>query len=305
VQKKYSFNNLGLHPAKMLYPVIKIDELMTYAPWREIDCSGVVVKAQDLLSPAGTKTNKYFESIKRAGGIHEYLSCETEVVLSSIMPDKMILGFSADAYADMIDVLQPDSYYTPDGETYLTKEWISRKEINRVFSDTQFLLRSFPYIKPIGLVKGCNIPQIDDHTNRLLRSGISHFVFHAGDYICRGSSFAIEQAIIFAGSIRQKVPWLVINGGGAMSTLKNFSFADGFVTQSHFVDAFYGRFRDESRTKDEKRSVTRLDIMNNLRNIQRNVTAIQLQKRLTDWIIIDGTESTERYGMLNDFEGHA
>jgi len=267
---------------------------MTYAPWKEIDCSGVVIKAQDLLSPSGRKTNKYFDSIKKAGGIHECLGCEVEVVLSSIMPDKMIYGFSVEAYADMIDTLQPDYYYTPDGETYLTKEWISRLEINRVFSDSQLLLRTFPNIKPIGLVKGCNLRQIDDHANRLLRSGISHFVFHAGDYLCRGSSSAIEQAIIFAGSIRQKVPWLVINGAGAMSTLKNFSFADGFVTQSHFVDAFYGRFCDSPRTDDDKRAISRDDIMNNLRNIQRNVSAIQLQKRLSDWIISDGTDGYEQ-----------
>lgn len=294
MQKIINLNSIRPHPAWVLYPVIKIDEPMTYSPWDEIYCSGVVVKAQDLLSPTGRKTNKYFESIKKAGGIHEYLNCEMEVVLSSIMPDKMIFGFSVEAYADMIDILQPDSYYTPDGETYLTKEWISRMEINRVFSDTQFLLRSFPSVKPIGLVKGCNLPQIDDHTNRLLRLNISHFVFHAGDYICRGSSSTIDQAIIFASSIHQRVPWLVINGVGAMSTLKNFSFADGFVTQSHFVNAFYGRFCDEFRTSDEKRSVTRHDIMNNLRNLQRNVAAIQLQKRLTDWIIIDGTGSSEQ-----------
>lgn len=283
---------------KEFYPVVKIDEPMTYSPWNEVYCSGVVVKAQDLLSPSGRKTNKFFESIKKAGGIHQYLNCEMEVVLSSIMPDKMIYGFTVEAYGDMIDILQPDSYYTPDGETYLTKEWISRMEINRVFTDTQNLLRSFPCIKPIGLVKGCNLTQVDDHTYRLLRSGISRFVFHAGDYICRGSSAAVDMAMVFASSIREKVPWLVINGVGAMSTLKNFSFADGFVTQSHFVNAFYGQFCEELRNPDEK-SVTRQDIMNNLRNIQRNVTAIQLQRTLTDWINIDGARSSEQNSMSN------
>lgn len=277
---------------------------MTYAPWKETNCSGVMIKAQDFLSPSGHKTNKYFNSIKKAGGIHEYLGCEVEVALSSIMPDKMIYGFSVEAYANMIDIFQPDYYYTPDGETYLTKEWISRLEIDRVFSDSQLLFRTFPNIKPIGLVKGCNLRQIDDHTNRLLRSGVSRFVFHAGDYLCRGSSSAIEQAIIFAGSIRQKVPWLVINGAGAMSTLKNFSFADGFVTQSHFVDAFYGRFCDAPRTDDDKRAISRIDIMNNLRNIQRNISAIQLQKRLSDWIISDGAESYEpQNSVLSNLNG--
>lgn len=288
-QKKYRFNNIE-PSSKALYVVIKIDEPMTHAPWRDVDCSGVVVKAQDLLTPSGRKTNKYFDDIKRAGGIHEFFSCDADVIVSTIMPDRMIFGFSIEAYIEMIDALQPDYYYTPDGETYLTEEWVSRSEINRVFSDTQQLLRSFPHIKPIGLVKGCTLRQIDDHTHYLLRSGITRFVFHAGDYLCRGSSIAIDQAIAFACSIRQKVPWLLINGIGAMSSLKNFSYADGFVTQSHFVNAFYGQFCDQFRSNDEKRSISRNDIMNNLRNIRRNVSAIQLQKSLSEWMIIDGND---------------
>lgn len=260
---------------------------MTYAPWREIDCPGVVVKAQDFLTPSGQMTNKYYELVKKAGGVREFLGCECDVILSSIMPDKMIYGFSIGAYSEMIDTFQPDGYYTPDGETYLTKEWISRLEIDRVFSDAQLLIQSFPHIKPIGLVKGCSLQQIDAHSDRLLRSGVTHFVFHAGDFLCRGSSSAIAQSIYFASSIRQKVPWLVINGAGAMSTFKNFSFADGFVTQSHFVNAFYGQFSDTPRGDETKRTVSRDDIMKNLRNIQRNVTAIQLQKCLTDWILYD------------------
>jgi hypothetical protein len=287
----------------VLYPVVKIDERMTHAPWKEIDCPGVVVKAQDFLSPSGRKTNKYYDLVKKAGGIHEHLECEFEVILSSIMPDKMIFGFSVEAYNEMIDIFQPDSYYTPDGETYLTKEWISRLEIERVFADTELLLRSFPHIKPIGLVKGCNLQQIDNHTDRLLSLGISHFVFHAGDYLCRGSSSAIEQAIIFAGSIRRKVPWIVINGAGAMRTLKFFSFADGFVTQSHFVNAFYGQFSEISRSDDDKRSVSRDDIMNNLRNIQRNISVIQLQKSLSDWIICDGATASGQNGLFSNSNG--
>jgi hypothetical protein len=170
-------------PTKDLFVVVKIDEPLTYEPWREVNCAGVVVKAQDLLSPSGQRTNKFFDRIKKAGGIHEYFGCDIDVILSSIMPDKMLEGFSVQSYADMIDALQPDSYYTPDGETYLGEEWLSQLEINRVSADARYLIRSFPNIKPIGLVKGCNIHQIDDHTNYLRRSGISHLVFHTGDYL--------------------------------------------------------------------------------------------------------------------------
>jgi len=284
---------------KDLFVVIKIDESLTYDPWKEVSCAGVVIKAQDLLSPSGYRTNKYFDRIKKAGGLHEYFGCDVDMILSSIMPDKMLYGFSVQAYADMINTLQPDYYYTPDGETYLGEEWLSQMEINRVCADTRYLIRTFPNIKPIGLVKGCNIHQIDNHTNYLRRSGISRLVFHTGDYICRGSSAAIEQAIFFASSIRKKAPYLLVNGLGSMSSLKNFNFSDGIVTQNHFVEAFNGHFCNTDRSSGERRAVSRNDIMNNLRNIERNVSAIRLQKSLADWILSDG-ELSDGHHVLSD-----
>lgn len=200
----------------------------------------------------------------------------------------------------MIDTLQPDYYYTPDGETYLGEEWLSQQEIKRVSSDARYLIRSFPNIKPIGLVKGCNIQQIDNHTIFLMSAGISRLVFHTGDYLCRGSSAAIEQAIFFASSIRKKAPYLLVNGLGSMSSLKNFNFADGFVTQNHFVEAFYGQFCDPDRNDGRRRSVSRDDIMNNLRNIERKLSAIRLQKSLSDWMTTDGESNI---GQLVDTEG--
>jgi hypothetical protein len=203
----------------------------------------------------------------------------------------MIYGFSVQAYADMINTLQPDFYYTPDGETYLGEEWLSKMEINRVSADTRYLIRFCPNIRPIGLVKGCDIYQIEQHTTLLQNSGISRFVFHTGDYICRGSSAAIEQAIFFASSIRKRASYLFVNGLGSMSSLKNFNFADGIVTQNHFVEAFYGHFCDSKRNNGEKRRISRNDIMNNLRNIERNVAAIRSQKSLSQWILSDNESS--------------
>ncbi|MGD0081170.1 MAG: hypothetical protein ABSB80_11070 [Methanoregula sp.] len=76
-----------------------------------------------------------------------------------------------------------------------------------------------------------------------------------------------------------------------MSSLKNFNFADGIVTQNHFVEAFYGQFCDPDLNNGEKRAVSRIDIMNNLRNIERKMLAIRLQKSLSDWIITEGESS--------------
>ncbi len=286
-----------LQPAKrQLIPVIKMSEPKTFRPWEKVDCFAVVIKAEHLLSADGKRTNKFFDKIQSAGGIHSYLEYNGIVILSSIMPDKTIYGFSAEAYAKMIDILKPDFYLTPDGETYLGETEVSSLEINRIVDDTEVLIGSCPNSHPIGLVKGCNIWQIDNHTEQLLELGLSRFVFHAGDYLCRGTSIVTNKAIAFASAIRERVPWLGIYGIGAMKSLKNFSFADGYITQSHFVNPFYGRFRDPERIKEDSEKISRDDIMNELHHIHQDIAAIELQSTLTRWFLPEAKREILREG---------
>jgi len=129
---------------RQLIPVIKLSEPKTFRPWEKVDCFGVVIKTQHLLSVDGKRTNKIFDKIQSAGGIHSYIGYEGIVILSSIMPDKTIYGFSVNAYAAMIDALRPDFYLTPDGETYLDEPEISALEIDRIVKDTEFLIEACP-----------------------------------------------------------------------------------------------------------------------------------------------------------------
>ncbi|OPY37889.1 MAG: hypothetical protein A4E35_00944 [Methanoregula sp. PtaU1.Bin051] len=255
-----------------------------------MDCFGVVIKAQQILSTDGKRTNKIYDKIKAAGGIHPFLGYEGIIILSSIMPDKAIYGFSAEAYAEMIDAIRPDFYLTPDGETYLGEIEISALEISRVVSDSKYLIASCLHSHPIGLIKGCNLQQIDNHTVQLLELGLSRFVFHAGEYLCRGTLCATDMGIAFASAIRKRVPWLGIYGIGAMKSLRSYSFADGYITQSHFVNPFYGRFRDPERMNNSSQEISRDDIMNELSHINQDISAIELQSTLSRWLLSDVSE---------------
>lgn len=215
------------------------------------------------------------------------------------MPDKMIYGFSADSYAEMIDIIRPDYYLTPDGETYLGEVEISGLEINRIKKDTDFLIEECPYSHPIGLIKGCNNQQIDSHTVHLIERGITRFVFHAGDFLCRGTSCATNTAVQFSYTIRKRVPWLCIYGIGAMKSLRSFSFADGYITQSHFVNPFYGRFRNSDRVNNGSQEVSREDIMNELFHISRDISAIELQSTLSRWLIPNVLEQSGEHNRLS------
>ena len=102
-----------------------------------------------------------------------------------------------------------------------------------------------------------------------------------------GTSCANDLGIEFASTIRKRVPWLCIYGIGAMKSLRSYSFADGYITQSHFVNPFYGRFRDPKRMNGGRRDILRDDIMNELFHINQDILAIDSQSALSRWFLSD------------------
>jgi len=293
--KRVSFTAFsGTSSTKHLYPVIKIDEPNTYAPWLDVDCQGVVIKAQHLLSKNGKRTNKHFDNIVKSGGIHSFLAYDGRVILSSIMPDQTLSGFSPESYAGMIDALSPDSYITPDGETYLGEHARSSREIRRMIIESERLVRLCPDCHPIGLVKGCTLQQINNHTELLLNLGISQFTFHASDYLRRGPAWVTDRAIQFSQTIRQRVPIFLIYGIGAMTSLQAFNFADGYVTQSHFVNAYYGRKICNDEGNSSNKRITRKEIMDILRRIKNDIGRIKetkgIQKELDGYCNLFGVD---------------
>lgn len=286
-------------PSPFLIPVVMIGRDATYEPWVETSCPAIVVRAQDLLVKNGQNTNAIFEQIKSAGGIHRFLGFDGNIILSSIMRDQTILGFSSQTYAAMIHALKPTYYFTSDGETYLEGTYctpdrktyyyggkrLSESEINRVVEYTKYLLKECPESKPIGLIKGCNLDQIETHSEQLLKLDISHFVFHAGDFICRGTRKAIHLATTFAKKMRKLVPWFIIYGSGANSNFSRFGFADGFVTQSHFVNALsYSQKMIAGKWTYVKGSSNRETVMYNLCALEKNLALLSCQVGLTPWL---------------------
>ena len=274
---------LELCKTRFLAPVIKLGETKTYAPWFESHCLAVTIKAQDIVNSSGRSFKPLFGQIKSAGGIHSYLNFQGNIILSSIMKDKTIRNFTPEMYADLIRTLKPNYYITPDGETYFGEKNLSAYEIKRMIEETYFLLGACTKSKAIGLVKGCNMMQIEWHADKLKSMGISTLAFHAGDFICQGNNRSIHQAAHFAARIRKKASMLIVYGLGASINLGRFSFADGFITQSHFIDAFYGMKILGPRLVPFKEAPTRDIIMQNLRAIEENILKIETQPRLTQW----------------------
>ncbi len=271
------FNN---NTNKTIYPIIKLGERLTYNPDQYIDCSYVIVKAQPLLSIDGWSTTGLFKQIHDDGGIHNHLDYNGSVILSSIMPDRAIAGLSGERYAEMIDELGVDSYITPDGETYLGEVNLSACELSRIIYQTEIIQHLCPKKIPIGLVKGCTVEQMQGHITYLQSCGVETYCFHAGDYF-RGPKYISEIGLRHASAIRTMVPKLIIYGVGSKRIIKSFSFADGFATQSHFIEAFRGYRHNGIKWEHYKKlNVTKGVIMDNLCSIDRIVGDLKWQNQL-------------------------
>ncbi len=275
-----------------LIPVIKLGETLTYAPWEAFDCRAVMVKLQDLVSSDGRRESRQCLEIRSVGGLHRYLSYTGAIIISSIMPDETIRGMTPESYASIINALGPDYYLTPDGETYLGETHLSAYEINRMLTETRWVLGSGLRPNPIGLVKGSNLRQNLEHANALQQLGIQRFAFHAGSFLDRGTDYSVAQARSFAAAIRKTVPWLMIYGVGSRSHLRRFSYADAFVTHSHFTDAFKGIRLNHGRKTRSQETLSREAVIHNLAALNQCVSDLRSKAPLDDWLESKGSSDT-------------
>lgn len=285
--------NLETSKIRPLLPVVKLAEKQTYPPFDSPIVQGLVVKVQDMLTVDGTGTNAVYRRIQDAGGIHEYFHFDGNVVLSSIMRDRMIRGFTSEQYCEIIEALRPDYYITPDGETYLKERKLSAYETSRIERETEFLINSCLKAKPIGLVKGSTLMQVKEHAESMLEMDVGLFAFHAGEFLNRGNSYSKARAFEFARSIRRMVPWLLIYGIGSRRYIERFEYADGFVTQCHFTEAFRGYIYRYGKRRPLSSGSIREAITNNLTDLQICVNTFDWPGPLDCWLQDSDTTGRE------------
>ena len=267
---------------KFLSPVEKLSEPKTHAPWEKSTCPAVTVRLKDILNESGKSCRPVFNEIKKAGSIHAHLGFEGNVILSSVMPDKMIDGFTKERFAEIVDELKPNYWMTSDGETYNKEPNLSEVEINRMMDETKYMLDNAGKSKAIGLVKGCNPEQIGKHIDMLGDFGIEDLVFHTGDFLARGSNEETTKAREYTRQIRKKARMLLLYGIGIQ--IPDFFVADGFITQSHYSNAFYGQKLIGEKWVDSDNTDNRDTIMDNLSGLDKLVIKRQAS-HLSNWVV--------------------
>jgi hypothetical protein len=225
-------------PYKLLIPTVKLGERATYHPWEHISYPVIAVRMEDMLLEDGRSFNDIVDDIQNAGGIRQYLDCPGSVILSTVMRDKLIAGSTVDTYIDAIRTLKPGFCTTPDGQTYEHETSRASREIDRMMDLTLEIMDKFPDTSMLGLVKGSNVNQIREHVNRLACEGVQDMVLHTGDFLHRGTRAEAHRAQLYAHEIKANNYDLYVYGIGPGRHMRNFFFADGFITQSHYIGAY-------------------------------------------------------------------
>lgn len=263
-----------------LSPIVKLDARETFDVLKAVPIELAVVRLQDLVLKSSFKFKKTFRDVVSAGGLHNFLGFSGQILLSLIMRDEIVARYKPKRYADAINCLMPDFYTTIDGETYEGEYTLSWKEIDRIHTQNKQLIPLCPRHKPIGLVKGCTKKQIVFHIDLLKSLGISDFVFHVGDFFRHGDPNMIRKARSFSSEIRKHAKCLILYGLGSQRRLVEFSFADVYVSFSHFVTAKNGmKFVGTKKIKytgGYKSSI----ITNNFIEMYKNVKSLNKQSYL-------------------------
>jgi hypothetical protein len=177
--------------------------------------------------------------IKNAGGLHLFFPNGGKSILSSIMTDKKIAGFTREQLLSVIRATLPDSIITPDGETYRDELKRSKYVIEQSLDSIDYLLdNGVRSDQMIGLVLGANIRQIDEYIVELKQRKITTYCLHTGDFHFRRGAKSKRIALDYARHIRSQVPYLIVYGGGSRTFFQMYDFANAFITQSHAVAGF-------------------------------------------------------------------
>jgi len=268
---------------ELLIPTIKLDNQESIPPAKAINPKIISVRIQDLLKKHSIQLNSLYYKIKEVGGIHKYLNYNGKVILSSIMRDDFLRRINNSIIFDILENIKPDYFITSDCETYNNEFDYSKQQIKKSLINTMEILRLFPEIKPIGLIKGCERNQILAHYNLFKKLGINIFVLHAGDFFRQGDESQIQRLKAYANLVKKEDNILLLAGFGSQKRLEEFSFVDGYITYSHMVNAQHGIVLN-GRKKEKNTCMTYHQAgVHNLKQMLLNLLDSKKQTKLTEF----------------------
>jgi hypothetical protein len=104
----------------------------------------------------------------------------------------------------------------------------------------------------------------------------------------------MARARMYAKEIRKSVPFLLLYGPSSNRYLRDFWFADGFITQSHYISAFNRKRLVGTRWEPFDGDISETIITENFKQIKANLIELEIQSGgLRQWV--EDTEETVRH----------
>ena len=124
------------------------------------------------------------ENLRKASskGLHDFLTFNGRIFLSTVMPDEIIDRLERKDYFKLIGDLRPDATMVPDNYTYVDDPlFLSWSQTIRLVSfANDFLSLDTPLI---GLVKGANLRQMDWALRKQVEMGYASFAMPARELL--------------------------------------------------------------------------------------------------------------------------
>jgi len=284
IRKAKRIVNLGLR--------VKANEPSLFGIWEGLHLDTIVVIIQDFISPKTLRFKQSLFDVIEAGGIHQHLKFNGRIILALIGKDELLYKLPLSKVAAVLKHLKPNNCTTVDGGVYEDEAYwhggtlyynrreISDNELTRCREQTKLLVKKFPDIAFIGLVKGRNRSQILAYTKFLRNLGINKMMFHAGEYFRFGSPQDIATAKNYASLIRPFAEELILYGIGAQKRLLEFSFADTYITHAHIVNALNGKILLENKIEKYAGGYSKEIIIHNITQILANIKLVSTQQKL-------------------------
>ena len=146
VEAAPSTNPLPRVNLPVFVPVVSLTDERTWF-WREIQYPWVIVRMAELVR------NKDLARKVSSQGLHDFLSFNGKILLSTVMEDELLDKLTLEDYAKLVTTARPDATMTPDAYTYLDdplclswQQTIKSVELARAFSGFN--------VPTVGLIKG-------------------------------------------------------------------------------------------------------------------------------------------------------
>ena len=206
--------------------------------------SACVLRASDFLTKDGTGLRSIFYTVKDAGGAAAYLGLEIPIILSFIMDDDRCFGITPELAWLLICGLRVRISTTFDTATYTNHRVMADCRMEQLRENNRCLIEWNPEMQFIGVVKGSYPKQFENHILELKELGITEFIFHVGDLLCRGSWSEKKSMRLFAGILQQHAAYFYIYGVGNRTIFDLLPCAAGVITLSHIIETKNGIFTD-------------------------------------------------------------